>query len=62
MQLKIDRVAQERGFSIRKLSKRSGVAYNTVMDAWKNRSQPTLATLEKLAATLGVEVRDLIEG
>ena len=62
MQLKVDQIAQEKGYSIRRLSRESGVSYQTVHDAWRNRTTPSLMTLEKLAVTLGVEVRDLIEG
>ena len=61
VQLKIDRVAQERGYSIKKLAKESGVSYPTVHSLWWNRSIPSLATLEKLATTLGVSVKDLID-
>ena len=47
-----------RGWSLRELGKRSGVSYVTIQRIEAGMLSPTVATLEKLAAALGIEVRD----
>ena len=60
--LKLKEVAMSKGYNMSTLSRASDVPINTVRRAWKNpRYEIKLGTLEKLAKTLGVTTRDLIE-
>ena len=55
VRLQIKQIAQERGYSIRRLHLATGVAYSTVFRYWHNyvmRPDPTV--LKKLAQTLEV--------
>ena len=45
--------------SLRGLGERSGVSYVTIAKIEAGTMSPTVSTLEKLAAALGVNVRDL---
>ncbi len=47
-----------RGWSLRELGKRSGVSYVTIQRIEAVTLSPTVATLEKLAATLGITMRE----
>lgn len=49
---------ERRGWSLRELGERSGVSYVTIQRVETGTLSPTLATLEKLAAALGIPVRD----
>ncbi|HLX40391.1 MAG TPA: helix-turn-helix transcriptional regulator [Ktedonobacteraceae bacterium] len=62
IRLRVKEVAQEKGFSLGKLSRASDVAYNTVKAIYKNPfKEVTTTTLNKLAAALGVPTSALIE-
>ncbi len=62
IRLRVKEVAQEKGFSLGKLSRASDVAYNTVKAIYRNPyKEVTTTTLNKLAAALGVPVTALIE-
>jgi DNA-binding Xre family transcriptional regulator len=62
IRLRVKEVAEEKGFSMTKLSHRSEVAYYTVHAIFKDPyRQVTYATLDKLAKALGVTVSDLVE-
>lgn len=52
---------RERGWRAEDLAERSGVAYRTIagLESGENK-RPQLATLEKLARALGVEVAELL--
>ena len=50
---------ERRGLSLRALGARSGVSFVTIQRTEAGLMSPTVATLEKLAAALGVSVRDL---
>ena len=57
----IRRVRQEQGISQRALADRSGLSRSYVCDIERGRgAQPSLATLDKLAAALGVSRADLM--
>lgn len=60
--LKIAEVAKQKGVSMRKLAKRSGLAYNTIRliyrDPYRDIGMPTL---DKLAQALEVDASELIE-
>ena len=60
--LRIREVAEAKGYNISTLSRASDVPFNTVRRAWKNpRYEIKLATLNKIAKTLGVTTSELIE-
>ena len=62
IRLRVKEVAQEKGFSLGKLSRASDVAYNTVKAIYRNPyKEVTTTTLNKLAAALGVSTSELIE-
>ena len=62
VKLKIREVAQAKGITMAKLSRRADLGYNTVVSAWNNPDRDiTVSTLVKLAAALKVEVTDLFE-
>jgi transcriptional regulator with XRE-family HTH domain len=50
------------GYSQRDLAKESGVAPNTISAVERGERKAFPSTLRKLAAALGVEVRDLFGG
>lgn len=50
---------ERRGLSLRELGERTGVSYVTIARIEAGTMSPTVTTLEKLAAALGVSVRDL---
>lgn len=60
--LKIREVAESKGYNMSTLSRDSDVPFNTVRRAWKNpQYEIKLATLHKIAQTLGVSTSELIE-
>jgi DNA-binding Xre family transcriptional regulator len=60
--LKIREVAESKGYNMSTLSRDSDVPFNTIRRAWKNpQYEIKLATLHKIARTLGVSTSDLIE-
>ena len=62
IRLKIKEVAQQRGFSMSRLSRESNMAYKTIQTIWRNPNhEVTTTTLNKLARTLGVDPSELIE-
>ncbi len=62
IRLKIKEIAEQKGFSMTKLSHRSEVSFNTIKSLFRNpyRSVNT-ETLERIAKALGVSPVDLIE-
>jgi transcriptional regulator with XRE-family HTH domain len=50
---------ERRGLSVRGLADRAGVSFPTVWRIERGEMSPTVAMLEKLAAALGIAVRDL---
>ena len=62
IRLKIKEVAQQKGFSMSRLSRESNMAYKTIQTIWRDPThEVTTTTLNKLARTLGVNPSDLIE-
>ncbi|TMD91674.1 MAG: helix-turn-helix transcriptional regulator [Chloroflexi bacterium] len=60
--LKIKEVAESKGYNMSTLSREADVPFNTVRRAWKNpQYEIKLATLNRIAKTLGVTTADLIE-
>ena len=62
IRLKIKEIAEQKGFTMTRLSHRSEVSFNTIKSLFRNpyRSVNT-ETLERLAKALGVSPVDLIE-
>ena len=62
VQLKVREVAEQKGISMRKLVRESGIAYNTLRTIYRDPyRQVTTTTLDKLACALGVPVTELLE-
>ena len=62
IRLKIQEVAQQKGFSMSRLSRESNMAYKTIQTIWRDPyHEVTTTTLNKLARTLGVDPSELIE-
>jgi DNA-binding Xre family transcriptional regulator len=62
IRLRVKEVAQEKGFSLGKLSRASDVAYNTVKAIYRDPyKEVTTTTLNKIAKALGVPASELIE-
>ena len=60
--LKIKEVAESKGYNMSTLSRDADVPFNTIRRAWRNpHYEIKLATLHKIAQTLGVSTADLIE-
>jgi transcriptional regulator with XRE-family HTH domain len=52
------RIRNEKGLSVRKLAKRAGINHSTLVHIETGKQSPNVATLQKLADGLGVEVGD----
>ena len=62
IRLKIEEIAKAKGVSMRQLSKRSGLVYNTIRLIYRDPYGPlSTVTLDKLAKALGVDASELIE-
>lgn len=62
IRLKIKEVAQQKGFSMSRLSRESNMAYKTIQTIWRDPyHEVTTTTLNKLARTLAVNPSELIE-
>lgn len=61
--LRVREIAKEKGVSMTRLHTRSEVAYGTIRKIYRDPfyTGVTLFTIHRLAETLGVETRDLIE-
>lgn len=60
--LRIKEVAEAKGYNISTLSRASDVPFTTLRRAWKDEHyEIRLATLNKIAQTLGVSTGELIE-
>ena len=62
IRLKIKEVAQQKGFSMSRLSRESNMAYKTIQTIWRDpHHEVTTTTLNKLVRTLAVHPSELIE-
>ena len=62
IRLRIKEMAEEKGYNMSSLSRKSDVSFKTVKRLWKDPYQTANTdTLERLAIALGVDVRELIE-
>jgi len=58
---KLQKIREDRGMSRTELSKKSGVSLSFINYIEAGDKSPTLRTLEKLAAALGVTVGELLD-
>jgi transcriptional regulator with XRE-family HTH domain len=62
VRLKVKEVAEQKGFSMGKLSREADIDRNTVKKLYSDsRYSPTVDTLHRVARALGVTIADLIE-
>ncbi len=60
--LRIKEVAESKGYNMSTLSREANVPFITIKRAWKNpQYEIKLATLHKIAQTLGVTTSELLE-
>ncbi len=59
MALRVRELREKRGWSVRKLAERAGLAFSAVHRLESGKTAPRLTTLEALAAALGVTVPEL---
>lgn len=60
--LRVKEVAESKGYTILRLSRESGLAYSTVLQYWHDRLRRLdVEVLQKIAKTLQVSVRELIQ-
>jgi transcriptional regulator with XRE-family HTH domain len=58
MLVRLNHWREHGGYSVRELARRAGVGYVTIVRIENDQLSPTVAMLEKLAAALGIELRD----
>jgi transcriptional regulator with XRE-family HTH domain len=58
MRLRLREWRERRGYSMRQLGNLAGVQFSTVHRIEAGRISPTVTMLEKLAKSLGIDVRD----
>jgi DNA-binding Xre family transcriptional regulator len=62
IRLRVQEVAEQKGISMRKLTRTAGIAYNTLRTIYRDPTRKiTTETLERLAKALGVPASELIE-
>ncbi len=62
MRLRVQEIAKEKGFTMGRLRRTSGVSHNTIRMIYRDPYRPVQSTtLDKLAAALGVDVSELVE-
>ena len=62
VRLKVKEVAEQKGFSMGRLSRASDLDRNTIKKLYEDRRYyPTIGTLHRVAQALGVKIADLIE-
>jgi DNA-binding Xre family transcriptional regulator len=62
IRLRVREIAEQKGFNISTLSRKSDVSHNTVRRLWHDPHRHVdIFVLERLAKALGVQTADLIE-
>jgi DNA-binding Xre family transcriptional regulator len=62
VRLKVKEVAEEKGYNMSSLSRKSDVHFNTIKRIFKEPNRPVgIETLEKIAKALDVKIADLID-
>ena len=57
----IKKFSKQRGLSLQEVAKQSGLSSNVIYQ-YKGKTNPSMETLGKIAKTLGVDVRQLMDG
>jgi DNA-binding Xre family transcriptional regulator len=62
VRLKVKEVAEEKGYNMSSLSRKSDVHFNTIKRIFKEPNRPVgIETLEKIAKALDVKIANLID-
>jgi len=62
LRLRVKEVAQEKGYSMMRLSRASDVSFNTIKRLYRNPyGGANINTLDKIARVLGVSIAELTE-
>lgn len=60
--LKIKTMLKERGWSIYKLAKESGIPYSSLNSLFQKNNQPTISTLEKICCGFHISMEEFFSG
>ena len=62
LRLRVKEVAESKGYNMSTLSRKADIPFSTIKRAWRDPTyQIQLATLHKIAQTLGVSTSELLE-
>ena len=60
--LRVKKLLKDRGWTIYKLAKETGLAYSTIVNPMKRNTAYPVPTIEKICVALGITVADFLEG
>ena len=62
LQSKIRALMEERGWTVYRLAKESGVSWSTIRNMFDRNTEPTVPTVEALCKGLGITLEELLLG
>ena len=62
LQCKIRALMEERGWTVYRLAKESGVSWSTIRNMFDRNTEPTVPTVEALCKGLGITLEELLLG
>ena len=62
LQSKIRALMEERGWTVYRLAKESGVTWSTIRNMFDRNTEPTVPTVEALCQGLGITLEELLLG
>ena len=62
LQSKIRALMEERGWTVYRLAKESGVSWSTIRNMFDRNTEPTVPTVEALCNGLGITLEELLLG
>ena len=62
LQCKIRALMEERGWTVYRLAKESGVSWSTIRNMFDRNTEPTVPTVEALCNGLGITLEELLLG